>query len=114
MDDCLFCKFIKKELNTQVVYEDAQVLAFRDINPQAPVHILIVPKKHIASINEINDGDAELMGLMMTAARDLAKKEGISEAGFRCVFNTNNAAGQAVKHIHLHLMGGRNFSWPPG
>ncbi len=112
--DCLFCKFVSGKIPANIVYETEHVLAFRDINPQAPTHILIIPRRHIATINDIEDGDAELVGMLVTAARDIAKQEGTDAPGFRVTMNCNKAAGQSVFHLHLHLMGGRNFAWPPG
>lgn len=112
--DCLFCKFASGKIPVNFVYETKHVLAFRDINPQAPSHILIIPRRHIGTINEIEDGDAELVGMLVTAARDIAKQEGTEAAGFRVTMNCNKAAGQSVFHLHLHLLGGRNFAWPPG
>jgi histidine triad (HIT) family protein len=112
--DCLFCKIIAGDIPAEVVYEDEQVLAFRDIGPQAPTHVLVIPKKHIATLNDLQDSDAELVGRMMLAAKAVAEKEGIAEAGYRTVFNCNAGAGQTVFHIHLHILGGRPMSWPPG
>ncbi len=112
--DCLFCKIIKKEIPAKIVYEDDNVLAFEDINPQAPVHILVIPKKHIATSLDIKNEDNELIGLMVQAANNIAKERGIAERGFRTVMNCNKEAGQTVFHIHLHLFGGRAMSWPPG
>lgn len=112
--NCLFCKFVTGELEADVVYETDSVLAFRDINPQAPKHVLIVPRRHIPTINELEDDDAPLVGRLLTAARDIAKAEGIAEDGFRVTMNCNEGAGQSVFHVHLHLLGGRRFSWPPG
>jgi histidine triad (HIT) family protein len=112
--DCLFCKFVSGKIPANIVYETEHVVAFRDINPKAPVHILIIPRRHIATINDIEDSDAELVGMLVTAARDIAKKEGTAEPGFRLTMNCNKAAGQSVFHLHLHLLGGRNFAWPPG
>jgi histidine triad (HIT) family protein len=114
MADCLFCKIFKKEINSKIVYEDKEIMAFEDINPQAPVHILIIPRKHIESLNDIKEEDEILLGKMFTVAKKLAKEKGISEDGYRTVFNTNKNAGQAVFHLHLHLLGGRKFGWPPG
>jgi histidine triad (HIT) family protein len=96
------------------VHETDQVVAFRDINAQAPTHLLIIPRKHIPTINELKDSDADVVGQLFIAARDIAKAEGIDDAGFRVTMNCNRAAGQTVFHLHLHLLGGRNFSWPPG
>lgn len=112
--DCLFCKFISGNIPANIVYETEQVLAFRDINPQAPTHVLIVPRRHIATINDLEDSDAELVGALFTAARDIAKQEKIDEQGYRVTMNCNRGAGQSVFHLHLHLLGGRSFSWPPG
>ena len=114
MSDCLFCKFVSGEISTQTVYEDDDVLAFRDINPQAPCHVLIIPKKHISTLNDLTEQDAELVGKLYLAAAKVAKQEGIDEAGYRTVMNCNEQAGQTVFHIHLHLLGGRRMSWPPG
>ncbi|MBI3545742.1 MAG: histidine triad nucleotide-binding protein [Gammaproteobacteria bacterium] len=113
-NECLFCKMIAGEIKPQTVYEDEEILAFKDINPQAPVHLLIIPKKHVATLNDINPADAELTGkLVLTAAR-IAQQTGIAESGYRTVMNCNADAGQSVFHIHLHLLGGRSLRWPPG
>ena len=114
MADCLFCKIISGKFPTDLVYEDKNVVAFRDINPQAPTHILIIPREHIKTLNDINQNHGELLGAMQLTASYLAKEEGIYEEGFRTVFNCNRAAGQTVFHIHLHLLGGRSLVWPPG
>lgn len=114
MSEDLFLKIVSREIPADIIYETDEVLAFRDINPQAPVHVLIIPKSHIRTVNDISDDQAELMGKLYLAARDIADAEGVSEAGYRLVMNCNRAAGQEVYHIHLHLMGGRNFNWPPG
>ncbi|MCG8069616.1 MAG: histidine triad nucleotide-binding protein [Candidatus Thiodiazotropha taylori] len=114
MSDCLFCKFVSGEISPQTVYEDDDVLAFRDINPQAPCHVLIIPKKHISTLNDLTEEDAELVGKLYLAATKVAKQEGIDEAGYRTVMNCNEQAGQTVFHIHLHLLGGRRMNWPPG
>jgi histidine triad (HIT) family protein len=114
MDDCLFCKIVNRQIPASVVYEDERVFAFNDINPQAPTHLLIVPKRHIASLNEIGVEDDQIVGEIVRRAAVLARERGISESGFRTVFNTNRAAGQTVFHIHLHLLGGRPMHWPPG
>jgi histidine triad (HIT) family protein len=111
---CLFCKIIDKEIPSNTVYEDEHVLAFEDLTPQAPVHILIVPKKHISTSLDIQEEDNELIGRMFRAANVIAKEKGIAERGFRTVMNCNREAGQTVFHIHLHLLGGRGMSWPPG
>ncbi len=112
--DCLFCKFVSGELDTDVVFETDKVLAFRDINPRAPTHILIIPRKHIATINDLTKSDAKEIGNLYIVAKELAKDEGFSEEGYRVVMNCNAAAGQTVFHLHLHLLGGRVFDWPPG
>jgi len=106
-DDCLFCKIVGRELDSDIVFEDDHVLAFRDISPQAPTHILVVPKRHVSTVNDLADGDAELVGRMVLRARALAAAEGIAEKGYRLVMNCNQQGGQTVYHIHLHLMGGR-------
>lgn len=106
-DDCLFCKIVGRELDSDIVFEDDHVLAFRDISPQAPTHILVVPKRHVSTANDLDDGDAELVGRMVLRARALAAEEGIAEKGYRLVMNCNKEGGQTVYHIHLHLMGGR-------
>ena len=114
MDNCLFCNIVAGEIPADIVYEDDSIIAFRDINPQAPVHILIIPKLHISTLNDLSSEHAELIGELILSAKDIAKKEGISDAGYRTGFNCNKAAGQTVYHIHLHLLGGRDISWPPG
>lgn len=112
--DCLFCKIVAKEIDAEIVAEGEHWVAFRDINPQAPTHILIVPREHVASLDQLSDERAELAGRLLLAARELAAKEGIAESGYRTVINTNAGAGQSVFHVHLHLLGGRSFRWPPG
>lgn len=114
MADCLFCKMVSGEIQPDIVFEDEAVLAFRDVNPQAPVHILVIPKTHVATTNELNAGNADLMGKLTLAAKQIAADEGIAERGYRMVMNCNPEAGQSVYHIHLHLMGGRPMAWPPG
>ena len=114
MTDCLFCKFVNGEIQPQTVYEDDDVLAFRDINPQAPCHVLVVPKRHISTLNDLTSDDAELVGKLYLAARKVAQEEGIDGPGYRTVMNCNEQAGQTVFHIHLHLLGGRQMTWPPG
>jgi len=111
-DDCLFCRIVRREIPAKLVAEDEHSVAFRDITPQAPVHILIVPREHVASLNEATD--PAMLGRLSLMAADLARKEGISESGYRTVVNTNAAAGQTVFHVHLHLLGGRSMHWPPG
>jgi len=112
--DCLFCKIIAGEIPADVVYETDRVLAFRDLNPQAPTHVLIVPRRHVATINDITAEDATEVGLLIAAAARIAEDQGVAADGYRVVMNCNAAAGQTVFHLHLHLLGGRNFSWPPG
>ncbi len=112
--NCLFCKIVAGEIPATIVHDDTDVLAFRDITPQAPTHILIVPKKHISTINDVDSIDEQLLGRMVLIAKELAKKEGLALPGYRLVFNVNSEGGQAVYHIHLHLLGGRQMIWPPG
>ena len=114
MSGCLFCKIISREIPASIVYEDDEVLAFNDINPQAPTHMLIIPKRHIASLSELRPDDDQLVGALVRRAALLAEERGVSGGGFRTVFNTNRDAGQSVFHIHLHLLGGRSMGWPPG
>jgi histidine triad (HIT) family protein len=114
MIDCLFCKILKGEIPAKIVYEDDRVFAFRDINPQAPLHALVVPKRHIASLNDLAQDDDALVGEMIRRAAAIAGQHGYADSGFRTVFNTNAAAGQTVFHIHLHVLGGRTLTWPPG
>ena len=111
-DDCLFCRIARKEIPAQIVAEDADCVAFRDINPQAPVHILVIPREHVASLDTVRDG--AVIGRLALFAAELARKEGIAAHGYRAVFNTNAGAGQTVFHLHLHLLGGRDMQWPPG
>ena len=111
---CLFCKIINREIPASIVYEDDRVLAFNDINPQGPTHVLVIPKRHISSLNELTEGDDQIVGEVVRRAAVIANDRGISAAGFRTVFNTNREAGQTVFHIHLHLIGGRSLGWPPG
>jgi len=112
--DCIFCKIAAGEFNTKFVFENDDLVAFRDIRPQAPVHILIIPRRHIERINQLTDSDVELVGKMVLVANQLAKNESISDSGYRLVFNCGRDSGQEVEHIHLHLFGGRKMSWPPG
>ncbi len=114
MSDDLFLKIISREIPADIIYENDDVLAFRDINPQAPLHVLIIPKQQVRTINDMCAHHAELFGKLFMAARDIAKEQGVSEEGYRVVMNCNEAAGQTVFHVHLHLLGGRQFSWPPG
>lgn len=112
--DCLFCKIVEGEIAANVVLENDTLMAFHDISPQAPHHILIIPKKHIATINDVQKEDEPLMGQMIRAAQSIAKTLGIDEEGYRLLFNVNEGGGQMVYHIHLHLLGGRPMTWPPG
>jgi len=114
MTDCIFCKIISGDIPGDIIYQDDDVLAFRDLNPQAPTHFLVIPKKHISTINDLQSEDAELVGKLYLAAKQVAKDEGIAESGYRAVMNCNAGAGQTVFHIHLHVLGGRGMSWPPG
>lgn len=112
--DCIFCKIASRKIPTDLVYEDEEVIAFKDINSQAPVHLLIVPKKHIKSIMEIGDEDKNLVNKIFKVAQKLAQDNGLSSKGFRLVINTGDDGGQSVKHLHVHLLGGRTMKWPPG
>lgn len=112
--DCLFCKIVGGDLDAEIVYRDDDVVAFRDINPQAPTHVLVVPTKHVATINDLEDGDAPTVGRLLLAAKRIAAEEGIVDDGYRVTMNCGSGAGQSVFHIHLHLLGGRSFAWPPG
>lgn len=114
MTDCLFCKMVTGEIQPDVVYEDEDVLAFRDVNPQAPTHVLVIPRIHIATTNDLDDDSVGLIGKLYLAAQRIAADEGIAERGYRTVINCNQEAGQSVYHIHLHLLGGRPMNWPPG
>ncbi|MFQ5645291.1 MAG: histidine triad nucleotide-binding protein [Thiogranum sp.] len=114
MTDCLFCKMVSGEIAPDTVYEDDDVLAFRDINPQAPTHVLVVPKQYVSTINDLDADSAALVGRMMLAAARIARQEGFAEQGYRTVMNCNAHGGQTVFHIHLHLLGGRVMGWPPG
>jgi histidine triad (HIT) family protein len=114
MPDCLFCRVIAREIPAQIVHEDEEIVAFRDINPQAPLHALVVPRRHIATLNDLQPADDALVGSMFRRAAALAKEHGCAERGYRTVFNCNREAGQSVFHIHLHVLGGRPLTWPPG
>ena len=111
---CLFCRIVSGEIPASKIYEDDEVVAFRDINPQAPLHVLIIPRKHIPTLNDLTSDDDALIGAMHRAAVQIAKEHGVAERGYRTVFNTNRGAGQTVFHIHLHLLAGRSLTWPPG
>jgi len=112
MTHCLFCKMVAGDIKPNIVFEDDNILAFRDINPQAPVHILIIPKAHVATLDDLDN--TLLAGQLVQTAVQLAKAEGLSEEGYRTIFNCNQKGGQEVYHVHLHLLGGRQMTWPPG
>ena len=114
MGDTLFGKIIRREIPAEIVYEDDDVLAFRDINPQAPVHALFIPKKPFATLNDLTAADAALIGKLVLAASSWAKKQGFADSGYRCVLNCNKDGGQTVYHVHLHVLAGRQMHWPPG
>ncbi|MEE9327803.1 MAG: histidine triad nucleotide-binding protein [Cocleimonas sp.] len=114
MSECLFCKIIQGEIPSDKLFESEDVIAFRDINPVAPLHALIIPKQHIAMINDLESQDSETIGKLFLAAKQIAKQEGYNEDGYRTVMNCGEAAGQTVFHLHLHLMAGRDLNWPPG
>lgn len=114
MSDDLFLKIINREIPADIVYETDEILAFRDINPQAPVHILIIPKRQIPTLDDLQPEDTELAGRLLLAAIEIARNEGLSEDGYRLVANCRSAGGQQVFHLHVHLLGGRNMRWPPG
>ncbi|MEK6683412.1 MAG: histidine triad nucleotide-binding protein [Nitrospirota bacterium] len=114
MTPCLFCRMIKKEIPSRIVYEDDDALAFEDINPQAPVHMIVVPKKHIDSLSSLTQTDKDLMGSLFLIVNSLAKTRNLTPTGFRTVINTGPDGGQTVHHLHVHLLGGRQMTWPPG
>lgn len=114
MTDCIFCKIASGEVPAKLVFESDTLVAFEDINPVAPVHVLIVPRQHIATTNELGDSDRELVGDMMLCAKEIAKEKGIAEKGYRAVLNCMSGAGQSVYHLHMHVIGGRVLQWPPG
>ncbi len=111
---CLFCNVVEKKINSDIVYEDENAVAFRDIRPVAPTHVLVVPRKHVAATRELKAEDAALIGNVMVAARNVAAKLGLEKGGYRLVINDGDDAGQSVHHIHVHVLGGRQLSWPPG
>ena len=113
-EDCIFCKIVAGDIPAEVVLENQDVVVFRDLTPQAPVHLLAIPRQHIATINDLQAADAAQMGNLFLAAKAAAKQEGIAEDGYRTVMNCGEGAGQTVFHIHLHILGGRSLSWPPG
>lgn len=114
MNETIFSKIIRREIAADIVYEDDEILAFRDINGQAPTHVLFIPKKPIATLNDLETGDAGLIGRLVLAATVFAKTQGFAEDGYRCVINCNRDGGQSVYHIHLHVLAGRQMHWPPG
>ena len=111
-ESCLFCRIVRREIPAKVIHEDEHTLAFRDIDPRAPTHVLVIPKVHVASLNEVDD--PALVGRLMLAAKQIAQAEGIGETGYRTVLNTGSNGGQTVFHLHVHLLGGRRLTWPPG
>ena len=114
MEDCLFCRIASKKIPSAVVYEDNELIAFDDIRPQAPVHVLIIPKLHFASLNEADEDKQALLGRLLATARIIAKLKGVDRTGYRVVLNTGPDSGQEIPHIHAHLLGGRRLAWPPG
>ncbi|MBU6431774.1 MAG: histidine triad nucleotide-binding protein [Nitrospirae bacterium] len=114
MSECIFCKIVARTIPAALVYEDNVVVAFDDINPQAPIHTLVIPRKHVASIAELQDSDVELLGRLMLVGNKIAKQKGIADAGYRIVVNSGAHGGQSVFHLHLHVLGGRHLAWPPG
>ena len=114
MADCLFCKIGAKQIPAKILYEDDDLFVIADINPQAPLHALVIPRKHIATVNDLGAADDALIGTMLRRAAAVANEHGFADRGYRAVFNTNSEAGQTVFHIHLHVLGGRSFHWPPG
>lgn len=114
MSDCIFCKIAEKNIPSKIVYEDDKTVAFDDVNPQAPTHVLVIPRKHVASIAELNEADAGLLAHLMLTGNKIARQKGIAEGGYRLVVNTGKNGGQTVFHLHLHVLGGRPMHWPPG
>jgi histidine triad (HIT) family protein len=112
--DCIFCRIADGEVPATVVRQDEHTVAFRDLDPKAPLHVLVIPRRHIASVNDMTETDVEVMGALFIAARDVAAAEGVAADGYRVVMNTGAAAGQSVHHVHLHVLGGRDLRWPPG
>jgi len=113
-NDCLFCKIVEKKIPADIVYESENIIAFKDIEPKAPIHCLIIPKKHISTINDIDGSNSNIIGLMYEAAAQLARTLNVNKDGYRVVMNCNSNGGQTVYHIHLHFLAGRRLSWPPG
>ena len=114
MADCLFCRIAAGQIPAKIVYQDEDLVAFRDINPQAPMHVLVIPRRHVATLNDLTPQEDRLVGEMVRRAAALAREEGYADRGYRTVLNCNAEAGQTVFHIHLHVLGGRKFAWPPG
>ena len=114
MSNCLFCKILEGEIPADIVFENDDVLAFRDVNPEAPTHILIIPRQHISTVNDLTDNHELIMGKLFSVAKIIAAREGVSDDGYRMVVNCNEKAGQTVFHIHMHLLAGRSMTWPPG
>ncbi len=114
MSDCIFCRIVQGEIPADLVYEDDEVVAFRDVAPQAPVHILVIPRRHVATLLDTGPDDRQLLGRLQQAAIEIARREGLDKRGFRLVINCLEQAGQSVFHLHLHLLGGRRLGWPPG
>lgn len=114
MASCLFCRAIAREVPAKILYEDDALVVIQDINPQSPLHALVIPRKHIATLNDLTPGDDDLVGSLFRQAAALAARSGVAERGYRTVFNCNREAGQSVYHIHLHVLGGRPLAWPPG
>jgi histidine triad (HIT) family protein len=112
--ECIFCKIATGDIDADIIYQTDHVIGFRDVNPQAPTHVLIIPRHHISTINDITESDADLIGRLFVAAKEIAAVEGFSEPGYRVVMNCNAGAGQSVFHLHLHLLAGRQLTWPPG
>ncbi|HUT08536.1 MAG TPA: histidine triad nucleotide-binding protein [Candidatus Latescibacteria bacterium] len=112
--DCLFCRIVRKEIPAKILFENERLLAFEDIRPKAPVHVLVIPKDHFASLNDAPDGAEALLGEILLRAREIAREKGIGESGYRIVLNTARDSGQEVLHIHFHILGGRRLAWPPG
>ncbi len=114
MPDCIFCEIVSKRMKSEMIHEDEELVAFKDINPQAPVHVLIVPRKHIDSVQDVKQDEAELMGKMVLVAKKIAEANNIDEDGYRLIINNGINGGQTVSHLHLHMLGGRRMTWPPG
>lgn len=112
--ECIFCKIIKKEIAASTEYEDESIIAINDKNPKAPVHVLIIPKEHIGKVNDITAGTMKLLGKMAVAAKEISRKRGISDSGYRLIINCGKDGGQLIEHLHMHLLGGRELGWPPG